>query len=125
MLANRSFLGIDFVLMKALENSFSNKIFLAPAILTIAFFLVFLGMRTPNITKTSTSKAQVRAVVETQTKAAQTGIEKNGQTVDVCRHAGLVEPSLNRLSACYLEGSATPSTVVLTVSSRGPPALCA
>ncbi len=108
--------------MKALGNSFSNKIILVPAVLAITFFLVFLGMRTPNVPKTSASKAQIRAVVETQTKAAQTGIEKSGQTVDVCNRAGMVEPSATGVSACRPEVGISPTNVVLTVPSRAPPA---
>ncbi len=107
--------------MKVSQNSFSNKIFLVPAILVIAFFLVFLGMRPPSIPKTSASKAQIRAVVETQTKAAQAGIEKSGQTVAVCVCTVLVEPSSTRISACRLEDVTTPATVVLTTPSRAPP----
>ncbi len=108
--------------MKALENSFSNKIFLVPAVLSIAFFLVFLGMRTPNAPKTSASKAQIRAVVETQTKAAQTGIEKSGQTVDVCSRTAMVEPSSTGVLACRLQVGISPTSVVLTIPSRASPA---
>ncbi len=108
--------------MKALRNSFTSKMLLMPAIVSITFFLVFLGMRTPNVPRTSASKAQIRAVVESQTKAAQTGIEKNGQTADVCRCVALPATLPVRVSICRFEDGTTPANVVLTIPSRAPPA---
>ncbi len=49
--------------------------------LTVSLFLVFLGMRPPNLPQVQKPKGYNRAVVETQIKAAKTGIEKSAQTV--------------------------------------------
>ena len=110
--------------MKTLRLSFLNRRLLVPVILTVSLFLVCLGMRPPTITKAAKSKGVYRAVVETQIKAAKTGIEKNGQAFKLCRRPDLIEPPSFHVSPFTPESNSSIPTVVFLVTSRGPPVSC-
>ncbi len=93
--------------------------------LTVSLFLVFLGMRTPDLPQVQKPKGYNRAVVENQIKAAKTGIEKSAQTVTLTRCVTLVEPPVFHVSHFRPVDLSINPPVVFSIPSRGPPAFIA
>ncbi len=111
--------------MKALGISFSSKPVLLPVVMTVSLFLVFLGMRTPDLPNIQKPKGYNRAVVENQIKAAKTGIEKSGQTLVLGRRTDLAVPPSFRVSPTRPVKLSSNSTLVFPIPSRAPPAISA
>lgn len=111
----------NFRFMRALGIPLSNRMFLWPVIVTAAFFLVFLGMRAPSVSKAQKPKLRPRAVVENQIKAAQSGVEKSVVAVDLCRRVAVVTPPSSRIAVIPRENLSIITAIVLPLSPRAPP----
>ena len=99
----------------------SNRTVTLSVILAFSVFLVFLGMRMPIAPKNGKPRINTRAVVDTQIKAAKSGIEAGSQAVELCRSTTLVEPpSFRTVYVRPVAHSAHPP-VVLSVPARAPP----
>ena len=111
--------------MKNLAAFTSNKLFLLPAVLTVSFFLVFLGIRTPALPKLQKPNIHHRAVVEIETKVAKaplTKAENERYVADTCRHIDVtVQPEL-RTRPPFLEYRIDHVTAIRQLPSRAPPA---
>ncbi len=121
LLALGPIFGIDSVLMKGWRVSLADRRVLWPVILTVSLVLVFLGTRTPNIARPQKPASRPRAVIETQIKTTQAGIEKQGQVVELYRRAELFNVSAPRVSAFHFEPHKTVSPVLCFISARAPP----
>ena len=109
--------------MKVVGISIIQKTFLLPVVLTIALFLVVLGMRPPQLHKINKPRIHHRDVVQNQDKTSQTGIEKSVQAFELCRCVELVEsPSSYHVSAFYLEERSSSLATDSFIPSRAPPA---
>ncbi len=89
--------------------------------MTFAILLVVQGMRPPQLQKITKPKVHNRAVVQTQDKASQTGIEKNVQAVEPSRCAELVESPPYGVSVFPAEKHNSTSNTISFIPSRAPP----
>lgn len=108
--------------MKTLDNSFSSRAVLIPVIMTVSLFLVFLGMRTPDLPHNQKPNGHHRAVVENQAKEVKTGVEKSGQEFELCHRTGLIEPPSFHVSSLRLIYHSNSYVKVFPIPSRAPPA---
>ena len=68
--------------MSVLKIPISNKRLCCTVFVTASLFLVFLGMRVPNLSKLHSPKPRPRAIIETTIKASQTaGIRVNADVI--------------------------------------------
>ncbi|ABB33705.1 hypothetical protein Gmet_3500 [Geobacter metallireducens GS-15] len=107
--------------MKEWRVSLADKRVLWPVIVTVSLVLVFLGTRTPNIARPQKPTSRPRAVIETQVKTTQAGIEKHGQAVELCHRAEFFNVSAPRVSAVHFEPHKIVSSVLCFISARAPP----
>ena len=109
--------------MKVVGISVTNKALLLPAVLIVAFFLVVLGMRPPQLQKINKPRIHHRDVVQSQDKASQAGVEKYVPTAEPCRCVELAELSPSyRISLIHLEVRNSDLIAVSFLPSRAPPA---
>lgn len=108
--------------MKVFGISISQKTFLLPVMMTFAILLVVQGMRPPQLQKITKPKVHNRAVVQTQDKAFQTGIEKDVQAVVLSRCAELFESPSYHISVFPREKRNSSSITASFIPSRAPPA---
>ncbi len=99
----------------------SNRTVTLSVILALSGFLVFLGMRMPITPKNGNPRINTRAVVDTQIKAAKSGIEAGSQAVELCRSTSLVEPPSFHTIHVRLVAHAAHPPVVLSIPARAPP----
>ena len=101
-----------------------NKKFWWPIILPLAFFLVFLGMRPPELPKPQKPHVHFRAVVETQSKdtKAKSALQKCCDCAELPIGAEIAVPPAFRVQIPFSkERCGTPSTLP-SPPSRAPPA---
>ncbi len=118
---NRLHFSVYSTLMRNFRIPFSNRTMLVSVVLSLSVFLVFLGMRGPNLPKPQKPKLHFRAVTESQNKAAQAGIEKQGHALETCRRAELVVPPTFHESTPHTEDLRSDSAVVFAIPSRASP----
>jgi hypothetical protein len=107
--------------MKALGNPFSVKAVLIPVILTVSQFLVFLGMREPDLLHTQKSTEHHRVVIENQIKEAKTGTQNSGQDYEICCRTDLIESPSFHVSSFRLTYHSKSYTKVFPIPFRAPP----
>jgi hypothetical protein len=109
--------------MKILTIPIARKAILLPVTLTVAFFLIVLGMRPPQLLKIDKPRVHHRDVVQNPDKASQTSIEKHVQPVGLCRcFEVIVPPASYRVSLFQFEEQETNPTAVTFIPSRASPA---
>lgn len=108
--------------MNVLGISSIQKTFLLPVILTVAFFLVVLGMRPPQLNQINKPRVLHRVIVQDQEKISQTGIDQILQAVEPSSCVELVKQPVYRVSLFPLEERNSSAATVTFISSRAPPA---
>lgn len=87
-----------------------------------SLFLVFIGMRTPDLSHPQKPQFHHRAVLENQIKEAKEGIEDFGQFCDLSHHTNVIGPQLFQVlfffCITYLRNS---YSKVFPIASRAPP----
>lgn len=102
-----------------------NRALLLPVILTVSFFLVFLGMKAPTVPNPAKPKLRTRAVVEAQqlkvAKTCQTKAYKYFGPMELSRQPEIVRPAalVAPLPTTVYHAPHLPSTA--HIPSRGPP----
>ena len=109
---------------KAGRNSYNRAIAL-PVILTVAFFLVFLGVRPPSVLNPSQPKMHNRAVIESQVKVAKAACVRAENEQYAVEAPRPTEISVSLQSSPFLpfhRHLAYHHTVLPQLPSRAPPA---
>lgn len=108
--------------MKTLDSSFSTRVVLIPVIMAVSLFLVFLGMRTPDLPHTQKPNGHHRAIVENQAKEDKAGVEKSVQDFEICHSADLVDPPAFHVSSLRITYHSNSHVNVFPIPPRAPPA---
>ena len=108
---------------KAGRNSYNRAIAL-PVILTVAFFLVFLGVRPPSVLNPSQPKMHNRAVIESQVKVAKVACvraENEHYAAETVRFTDILAAVEFLAAIPICKHLAYYHTVLLQLPSRAPP----
>jgi hypothetical protein len=108
--------------MKVLGISIIQKSFLLPVILTVAFFLVAMGMRPPQLQRVNKPRILNRVTVQDQEKISQTGFDQIIHAVEPSRCVELVKPPAYSVSVFPVKERNSNIAAVPFISSRAPPA---
>lgn len=111
-------------MMKRLGVIPSDKGFLLPVIMTVSFFLVFLGMRAPALPKPHKPNGHNRAIVEVQVKeakATKATAEKVCPAAEILRRTGIPAPATFRTVPTFCAVRIAHPPVIAGIPSRAPP----
>lgn len=117
------YFSVNYTLMNAQRMAIQKKRLICTVIATVSLFLLFLGMRVPNIAQPHSPKPRPRAVIEASVKAGQEAGTRVIVAVEACQNAlNLSIPTPFR-SSHHWEIRTFNFTPIEHLSARAPPVL--
>ncbi len=108
--------------METLRKSFSKRTIFIPITMILSLSLVFIGMRTFDLSRPQKPRVLHRAVLENPLKETKERIENYGQFFDLSHHSSLIGPQLFEVLCFFrISNLSNSCSINFSIASRAPP----